>query len=190
MLLLTQPKLRRWTKAEYHQMADLGFFDGQRVELIGGEVLKMPAQKDAHAAAITLVDYALRPFFASGHIIRIQSPMDIDSESEPEPDVLVVKGTPRTIKRHPKTAVLIVEVSESTLHYDQGRKASLYAGRSIRDYWIVNLVDRQLEIRRRIVPDASEPFDFRYDEITILKPGDIAKPLAVRAEVAIADLLP
>jgi Uma2 family endonuclease len=82
-------------------------------------------------------------------------------------------------------------VSETTLAYDRGRKASLYAASGIADYWIVNLVQRQLEIYRNPIADASQPFGFRYDQRTILNPNDHASPLAAPpARILVADLLP
>ena len=190
-MLLVEPRARRWTRREYYEMADRGWFAGQRVELIAGEIVEMPAQRDQHASGVTLVDYALRAVFGKGLVIRIQSPMDLGEASQPEPDVLVVRGSPRGIKAHPTTAVLIVEVSDTTLAYDRGRKASLYASKGIADYWILNLVDGQLEIRRRPVADKKQPLGYGYAELTILQPADTASPLASRkAKIRVGDLLP
>jgi hypothetical protein len=82
-------------------------------------------------------------------------------------------------------------VSDSTLHDDRNRKANLYAINSILDYWIVNLVDRQLEVRRDPIADASEAFGYRYALLAILTPGQSVSPLALpTGTVAVADLLP
>jgi Uma2 family endonuclease len=86
---------------------------------------------------------------------------------------------------------LIVEVSETTLRYDRYRKASLYARVGIQDYWIVNLVHQQLEVRRRPVPDNSQRYGFAYGDRTILKPNEHVSPLAMpQAKILVADLLP
>jgi Uma2 family endonuclease len=119
--------------------------------------------------------------------------LDLSPLSVPDPDLAVIAGaigTHRTAN-NPTTALLIVEVSETTLSYDRKTKASLYAASGISDYWILNLVDRQLEVYRDLVPDATQPFGFRYANVTILHAGDVVSPRALPgATVAVADLLP
>src|SRR4051794_16586397 len=108
-MLLAEPKIRRWTRSEYYEAADLGWFDGQRVELIAGEVVEMPPQKDMHAMSVRLVEEALRSAFGSGFTFCVQMPMDFGELSQPEPDVAVVRGAPKSVTAHPKSAVLVVE---------------------------------------------------------------------------------
>ncbi len=188
---LTQPRTYRWSQQEFHQMADLGWFDEKRVELIDGEIIEMPVPKPPHVAAILLTNNALRAAFGAGFCVRTQAPLDLDPESEPEPDVSVVPGGPRDYPAHPTTALLVVEVSETTLYLDRNRKAPLYARAGLADYWIVNLVDRQLEVHRNPVADSSAPLGFRYADVTVHGPGDSVAPLgAPSARVAVADLLP
>src|SRR5436305_7889392 len=124
---LPGPTHRRWTKAEYHQMHDLGWFIDQRVELIDGEVIVMPAPGPPHCSANELVAETLRAVFGSGHWVRVQMPLDCHPASEPMPDVAVVAGTPRSVTATPAMALLVVEVCDSTLTYDRRRKGSLYA---------------------------------------------------------------
>src|SRR5262245_4738824 len=124
---LMEPAVRKWTKEEYHEAAELGWFSGQRVELIDGEVVEMAAQKDEHAMSLRLADHAARKAFTGDYVLCVQMPLNIARASEPEPDLAVVRGTLRSLKKHPTTAVLIVEISDTTLAYDRGRKASLYA---------------------------------------------------------------
>src|SRR5947209_1153787 len=90
--------------------------------------------------------------FGRGYTYRVQMRLNVSASSEPEPDLAVVRGAPRTVRKHPTTAVLLVEISETTLLYDR-RKASLYASRGVRDCWIGNLIDRVLEVRRKPVVD-------------------------------------
>ena len=86
---------------------------------------------------------------------------------------------------------LIVEVSDSSLKYDQHDKASLFAAAGIADYWNINLIDRRLEIRRRPVADATQPFGFAYADVTLHGPNDVVSPLAApTAQIRVADLLP
>jgi Uma2 family endonuclease len=190
MSLTDFPELRlRFTPEQYHKMADMGIFDGRRVELIDGEIYTMAAQKDEHAFAVRLATHALRPIFEPTNTILIQAPLRLP-ESEPEPDVAVAPGPLREIKTHPTTALLIVEVSDTSLNYDRTTKRALYARASIADYWIVNLVDRQVEIYRNPFFDRVAQA-WRYAEPTIHRSAETITPLAAPgAAVAIADLLP
>jgi Uma2 family endonuclease len=188
---LTEPTPKQWTRAEYHQMADLGWFQGQRVELIAGEVVVMNAQRFGHYAAIDRTVEALERAFGRGHWVRAQAPLVLDSLSEPEPDVSVVAGTRDDYTDHPTTAVLVVEVSDTTLNHDRTRKAGLYARAGIADYWIVNLVDGVVEVRRTPVVDDAASHGSHYADLRILEPTDSISPLATPASLVVAaDLLP
>ena len=125
--------------------------------------------------------------------MRCQATLDLSPVSLPDPDVAVIAGSPRThlSTSFPKSAVLVVEVSETTLAYDQTRKASLYAASRIQDYWIVNLIAGQLEVYRNPIPDSTQPFGFGYSQQAILLPGDRVTPLALPgASIDVVDLLP
>ena len=188
-----KPRTRKWTRAEYYRMADLGMFRDQRVELIEGTIVQMPPQKNPHAIGLGLAEDAARATFGPRHWVRTQLPLHLGPRSAPEPDVAVVPGGPRDYTRtgHPTTALLIVEISETTLAYDRGRKASLYARAKIADYWIVNLVHSRLEVRRNPVPDQGERYGWRYQDVLLLGPEDRIAPLAApKKRVAVADLLP
>src|SRR5207253_5719087 len=116
---------------------------GEPVELVGGQLIVAEPQGPYHASAITAADYALRAALPPGWIVRIQMPVSLDDESEPEPDVVVVRGRPGDYREsHPVRPVLAAEVAESSLAFDRGQKGGLYARARIEDYWIVNLVDR------------------------------------------------
>ncbi len=188
-----EPRPHRWTREQYYQMLDLGWFQDQRVELIDGEVIDMPAQKNFHALAITLTEDALKIAFGTNYWVRVQMTLDLAPLSSPDPDLAVVAGSPRShaTATNPTSALLIVEVSETTLWYDRNRKAPLYAAAGITDYWIVNLVQRQLEVYRDPVADSTQPFGFRYNNRTIFDPPDKVSPLAApQAQITVADLLP
>jgi Uma2 family endonuclease len=193
-----KPQTRKWTRREYYRMADLGLFDGQRVELIEGTIVQMPPQKNFHVIGIGLVEKTLQAAFGPRFWVRIQAPLHLGPRSAPEPDAAVVPGSPRdytaadrSATDQPTTALLIVEVSDTTLSYDRGRKASLYARAKIADYWIVNLVHGRLEVRRSPVPDAGQRYGWRYHDVLLLGPKDRIAPLAApKKRVAVADLLP
>src|SRR5207247_10672957 len=116
----------------------------------------------------------------------------LDDESEPEPDVMVVAGQIRGHRdAHPERAALVVEVALSSLAFDRRHKGSLYARAGVADYWIVNLVDRVVEVRRRPAPDPGADFGAAYQDIELARPGATLTPLAKpAARVAVADLLP
>ncbi len=180
---------RRFTREEYYRMADLGFFQDQHVELIDGVILRMSPQSDDHVYAISRIYDALRAVFRPPFLIRNQANIRIGS-SDPEPDLAV---TPRSIplaELRPADILLVVEVSVTSLAYDRGAKASLYASAGIGDYWIVNLINKCLEIRREPAPDAAAPFGHGYGRLITLSPADHASPLAMpNAAIAVADLL-
>lgn len=176
----------RWTREEYYQLAEKGFFPpGKRVELIDGVIYEMSPQKSPHATGISLVLDALRAAFPQGHHVRVQLPLALSDDSEPEPDLAVVSGTPRDYaKDHPKTAVLIVEISDSSSFHDRERKRSRYARSAIPEYWIVDVAGKQLEVYRN-------PGEGGYQTRLILKAGDTVVPLASpEAAIPVADLLP
>lgn len=174
-------------------MIAVGVFQpGDPVELLGGELVVAEPQGSAHCTAIGLVEDALRSALAPGWVVRTQGPIALDDESEPEPDVAVVRGSRRDYARaHPARAVLVVEVAESSLTVDRLRKGSLYARAGLDDYWILNLVDRVLEVYRQPVRDPAAPFGWSYSSREVLGPGTTAEPLAAPGvRVAVDDLLP
>src|SRR5437588_831044 len=188
-----EPRPIRWTKDEYYRLCDEGWFNERRVQLIGGEIVEMAAQKNWHAWAITATEKALSAAFGPSYWVRVQMSLDLSPYSVPDPDLAVIAGafTTHRTTSNPTSALLIVEVSETTLAYDRNRKASLYAAAGIGDYWIVNLVDRQVEVYRDPVPDPNARFGWRYASETDLQPGDGVSPLALpAATLAVADLLP
>src|SRR6266850_4923184 len=191
---MTQPPLtlRRWKRAEYEQLVDLGVFQGDSIELIGGHLVVAEPQGAYHASAVTRVDYALRAVLPGGWIVRIQAPVSLDDDSEPEPDLVVVPGRPADYRHaHPQRPALTIEVSDSSLQFDRQRKSSLYARAGIDDYWIVNLIDRVLEVYRDPGPEPSAFYGWQYRSVTTLAPPAVVVPLAfASSRIAVADLLP
>lgn len=194
MLTVTAPmKAHEFSRDEFYKMAELGWFEDRAVELLEGQVIEMPPQSNEHALAIKLGEDALNLAFGLLFWVRVQMPLDLTPRSTPNPDLAVIAGAPRTHRgrNNPTSALLVGEVSDSTLAQDRTYKSSLYAVAGIQEYWIINLVDRQLEIRRNIQPDPSAYYGVDYADVTILLPGGFASPLAApTARVAVADLLP
>jgi Uma2 family endonuclease len=185
--------MRRWTRVEYERLIDAGAFrPGEPVELLGGVLVVAEPQGSTHFTAIRLAEDALRAAFGSGWDVRVQGPIALDDESEPEPDVAVVPGTPRDYRdAHPARPGLVVEVAESSLAVDREHKGSLYARAGVPDYWIVNLAGRVVEVYRRPVPDPGSPFGWRYGAVQIAGPAESVSPLSAPARaIPVADLLP
>lgn len=181
----TAVQRRRWSRAEYDRMVDAGgFAPDDRIELLDGEIWEMSPLGSRHATAYELVGTALRSAFSQDYV-RHQLPFALDQTSEPEPDVAVVKGTIRDFAdRHPNQALLIVEVSDSTLSYDRGRKLTAYARNSVPEYWLLDLTAARLEVYR-------DPSGDSYASRSLLAAGDTVSPLhAPDSVISIADLLP
>ncbi len=183
---------RKFSKAEYYRMAEMGFFNGQRVELIDGEVILMSPQEASHATAVGLVADTLQSVFSEGFTVRVQQPLDLGEVHEPETDVAVVPGHRRDYANsHPKTAILIVEVALTSVDYDRNVKSSLYAKAGVPEYWLLNLRDRRLEVFREPVPMPEQIFGFGYKSMRIYLPDETVSPLAKPdAQIKVADLLP
>ncbi len=189
----TEPRPLRLTADEYYKLCESEVMFEKRVQLIGGEIIEMPAQKNWHAIGIALTDDALRTVFGPCYWIRVQMSLDLSPHSVPDPDLAVIAGAMRTHTgpNNPTSALLIVEVADTTLSLDRGRKGSLYAASGIADYWIVNIPNNQLEVYRDPVADSTQRFGFRYNSRTILVAGDFVSPLAMPAgQIAVIDLLP
>ena len=128
-------RTRRFSRAEYEKLIDLGVFQpGEAIELIGGELMVAEPQGAAHYTAIRKTAKTLEAVFGPGWEVRTQGPIGLDEESEPEPDVAVVPGGPEDYRSaHPSRPVLTVEVAESSLGIDRERKGSLYARAGLLD---------------------------------------------------------
>src|SRR5262249_59736736 len=124
--------------------------------------------------------------------VEVQSPIGLDARSEPEPDVCVVRGSPRDYTHaHPTHLALIVEIALSGLGVARGRKSSAYARGGIADYWIVNLIDRVLEIHREPARPGPARRRWGYAAIETFAADAIVAPLAAPgARIRVADLLP
>ena len=186
-------RTRRWRRSEYEHLIKVGVFHpGEPVELLAGDLVVSEPQGSAHYTAIILVTDVLRAVLGPGWLVRSQGPVALDDESEPEPDVSVVPGTARDYSlEHPARPVLVVEVAESSLALDRDHKSSLYARARLDEYWIVNLVDRVLEVFRRPVADVAAPFGWRYESIRALTEDSFVTPLvAPAARISVRDLLP
>jgi Uma2 family endonuclease len=183
--------LFRWTVDQVYKLSEMGFFDDRHVELIDGVLFELTINPP-HAVMVGLIAEVLRDRFGAGNFIRMEKPLDFGRRNLPEPDLAVVQGTHLDyLKGHPRTALLIVEVSDSTLRKDRVLKGHLYARAGIADYWLVNLNDRQVEVHRSPGPDPSRTGRYRYAAVTVVPADGRVAPLAApEAVIAVADMLP
>src|SRR5262245_1769059 len=106
------PRPRRWTKEEYHTMGQLGWFEDQHVELLDGEIVERPVPGNPHCVSTDNVAEVLRDVFPRDRFwVRMQMPLDLGLDTEPLPDVAVADAPKASYTAHPKTALLVVEVS-------------------------------------------------------------------------------
>jgi Uma2 family endonuclease len=168
---MTTVTAKRFSIAEYHRLGELGFFaPDDRVELIRGEIIKMAAKGRFHSVCNSLVFGELYVLVAKRAIVRGQEPIILMDDSEPEPDVVIARNrSDNYLSSHPEPAdiLLVIEVSDSTLKYDQRTKLSLYAEAGISNYWIFNLVDSQLEMHSEPYQKRQGDFNYRSQNIVL-----------------------
>ena len=153
------------TVAEYHQLGEEGIL-GEDVELLEGLVVEKMPKNPRHVTVVKRLRRLLEAMFKGRWEVNSQDPVTF-SASEPEPDVVVIRGTAEDYAmRHPGPADvgLLVEVSESTLHRDRGVKKRIYAKASIPVYWIVNLVNNQIEVYTQPSGSTEQP-DYESREV-------------------------
>jgi Uma2 family endonuclease len=182
---------RLWSREEYDRLIAEGMFHPEeRLELIEGEIIQRSPQRSNHATAVTLVENALRTVFGKNYVVRVQMPLAISSDSEPEPDLAVVTGTPRDYRdEHPNTAELVVEIADTTLTYDRTKKTALYAQAGIQEYWILNLINRQLEVYRQPYAGQATTSSYKTHEVKTAAETIISLH-GPQQSIAIANLLP
>ena len=155
---------RRFTRWEYQKMADAGVFgESERVELLDGEVVTMSPEGTRHAAFVRRLIRILAREVADRADVTAQSPYAAEAISLPEPDLAVV---PRSDDEsdYPAQAMLVVEVSLSSLRKDRTRKARIYCAAGVPEYWIVDLVHDRVEVH-------TEPLGDRWGHIAVVGPG-------------------
>ncbi|MGH7169399.1 MAG: Uma2 family endonuclease [Gemmataceae bacterium] len=185
--------MARFSLARYQRMIELGILTSEdKVELLENYVvLKMP-RNPPHDGTIQLVEETLAAKVPQAWRLRTQLTVVL-SDSQPEPDFAIVRGNARTyMTRHPDPADvgLIVEVANSSLLRDQRDKTRIYARGGIICYWIVNLVDRRIEVYSQPSGPATVP---AYSSFQIYQPGDAVPLVLDRATVGtvlVDDLLP
>jgi Uma2 family endonuclease len=168
---MTVVKPKRFTIDEYHRLIELGLLtEGERIELIRGELMQMTAKGRVHTVCSSILCRQLDRLLGDRAVIRGQDPITLPNQSEPEPDIVIARGKDEDYLVHhpyPEDIVLVIEISDSTLIYDQTKKLSLYAEVGIVNYWIVNLPARQLERYNQPYQNAQKNFRYLSQQISL-----------------------
>ena len=166
----TVPRPRLFTVDEYYAMGEAGIFGPEeRVELLDGEILTMPPIGPHHAGAVNRLTHLLVTRFGDRAVVQVQNPVRLSNDSEPQPDFGLLRPRPDYYSaRHaqPGDVFALIEVADTSLPYDGGRKLKAYARRGIAEYWVVNLRDDRVEIFRR-------PAETGYAERRVAERGEV-----------------
>jgi Uma2 family endonuclease len=136
------PRPHRLTVHDYYRMAEVGLLSpDDRTELIEGEIIDMPPIGDRHGAMVRALNVRLVRALADAAEVSSQLPVRLSLRSEPQPDFAIVKAKRGGYRKHPtaRDILLLIEVSDSTLRYDLGKRANLYAAHGIPEYWVFDL---------------------------------------------------
>ncbi|MDZ8224116.1 Uma2 family endonuclease [Nostoc sp. ChiVER01] len=162
---------KRFTIDEYHRLIELKFLkESDHIELIRGELIQMVAKGTPHTVCGSILCRQLDRLLGDRAVIRGQDPITLLSQSEPEPDVAIARGKDEDYLAHhpyPEDIFLVIEISDSTLNYDQTTKLEIYAEAGISDYWIVNLNIRQLERYSQPYQNAQDEFNYLSKQISL-----------------------
>jgi Uma2 family endonuclease len=184
---------KRWTVAEYHHMLDSGLLkDGDPVELLEGWLVTKMTRNAPHEQAVDLGQNVFRAILPAEWRLRVQTAVTL-GDSEPEPDLVIIRNPiGRYANRLPGSPDigLIAEIADSSLAHDRKTKGRIYARAPIAVYWIVNLIDRQIEVYTSPDPAKADP---AYGQHTDYVPGQ-SVPLVLDgqevARIPVNDLLP
>jgi Uma2 family endonuclease len=169
--ILAEAKPKRFTVDDYHRLMELGFLrEGDRIELINGELFEMAAHGTPHTFTTTHFCRYLDRLLGDAVSVRGQVPITLSSDSEPEPDVVIARLEETDYLSHhpyPDDILLVIEVSDSTLVYDRTIKLSLYAEANIPHYWIANIKTNQLECHSQPYQEQSGTFAYQTRQIVL-----------------------
>jgi len=165
--------LTKWTTDEYHRMITTGILDNHGVELLKGEIIEMSPEGEPHAYFSSEAGEYLMRLLSDKATIRLDKPITLPNNSEPQPDIAIVQRLGREYLEHhpyPKNIFWLIEYADSSLEKDLEVKSKLYAEVNILEYWVVNLKRRTLIVFR-------EPQNGEYESKSTLTSGTIY-PLA------------
>ena len=153
------PVRYRFNVEDYYRLAEVGILAPEaRVELLDGEIFEMLPIGPFHANSVRRFNNFFARLGEGRWLVDVQSPVRLSNQSEPQPDFALLRPLDEEyMQRHPtpEDVFLLVEVADSSVKYDSGRKLSAYARAGIREYWIVNLVKRTVDVYRKPLPGGS-----------------------------------
>ncbi len=167
--LLEPERIRPLTRREYDRMVDLGMFEDERIELLRGQLVTMSPQGSPHSILTGRLAQRLTRALDETFEVLSHSPFAASDDSEPEPDISVSRRRLRGTA-HPRKALLLIEVAESSLRKDRAVKSSIYAEANVPEYWIVDL-------KAKLVHVFTRPSAAGYKQIEVHKRGDMLVPL-------------
>jgi Uma2 family endonuclease len=171
------------SRVEFDKLVDLGAFDDERVELLRGQLVTMSPQGGPHAAVTSWLAQELIRALDRTFDVRSHSSFAATDDSEPEPDVSVVRRAPGN-RQHPESALLLIEVSMSSLRKDRFVKAPIYGEAHVPEYWIVDISGDDI-----VVHVHTRPARDGYQHIEVLRAGDVLRPTQLPGiEIAVADI--
>lgn len=177
--ITTELPTYRLDAAQYARIVESGALDDKRVELIDGIIVQMSPQSPEHSLLIRRLN---RHFKTATRDVLVQLPLEVARDSVPEPDAAIV-DEPEDPHHHPKSALLVVEVAQSSQAIDRGRKAELYAAAGIPTYWVIDIPARAVEVR-------TDPGPASYRTLRTLEPGEVLpSPCDGVADLPVDELL-
>ena len=180
---LRPERLRPISRAEYEQLVALGWFEDEQVELLRGALVTMSPQGSRHTVAVSQLNELLVLGLKQRAWVRPQCSYAASEESEPEPDLAVVPRRDFS-DALPQSALLMVEVADSSLRKDRRVKTSIYAENGVPESWIVNLPDEVIEVH-------TDPHDGSYRQVTRRDRGETLTLSAFPdVSLAVDDVLP
>ena len=182
---------KRFTAEEFTRLFETGALSSEeRLELIDGRIVPLSLHEPQHTRSLIRATDALTPALHATHYVGVQIPVVIGKHHQPQPDLSVYRRSALdTPGDTPEKAVLLVEISNTSLAYDRDEKASLYASSGVPEYWIVNLRTRQVEVYRDAAPDDTRAFGYWWRSVAVFNEGEIVYPLdCPDVEIAVADL--
>lgn len=163
---------RLFTVNQFQKMAETGILaESERLELLNGEIIEMPPIGSPHANVVDRLTLLIYRRIHSGILVRTQNPLILDEYSMPQPDLMIMREKSYATEHPtPEDILLLVEVSDSTLHFDRTQKLPLYAKAGIQESWIVNITQAQIEVYLQPVKD-------RYSITSLYRRGENLSPL-------------
>ncbi len=174
--------MKRLTKAQYHFLA-AGPLEGERVYLYRGELIEKPRMSMVRAFGVTMVSDWCHDTFRPTFRVRTQKPLELPDDSVPEPDVAIVTHEQMVRRPAPNAALRVIEVSDSSIELDRDM-AFEYAAAGVPDYWVVNMVAREVEVYRDPVPDPTSVTGHQYASRHVSGLGSSIVPL-LRTDVSV-----